>query len=125
MRGNGIWIWQLPKSDGGNLDAIAARAHGANMSTVFVKSSDGADVWSQFTPALVAALHARGLRACAWQFVYGKDPLGEAAAGAGAVAKGADCLVIDAETAYEGRYAAAQRYVAALRARSAPRTRSA
>jgi hypothetical protein len=28
---------------------------------------------------------------------------------------GADCLIIDAETAYEGRYASAQRYMAALR----------
>ena len=57
-------------------------------------------------------LHARGLRVCAWQFVYGKDPLGEAAAGAATVAAGADCLIIDAETDYEGRYAAG----AALRA---------
>ena len=47
---------------------------------MFVKSSDGADDrWAQFNPALVAALHANGLRVCAWQFVYGNDPLGEAA----------------------------------------------
>ncbi len=115
MRGSGMWIWQLEKSNAGNLDVIAARARAAGMGTVYVKSSDGADVWAQFTPALVAALRARGMRVCAWQFVYGKDPLGEAAAGAGAVAKGADCLIIDAETAYEGRYAAAQRYLTALR----------
>ena len=120
MRGSGMWIWQLEKSNAGNLDVIAARARGAGMGTVYVKSSDGADVWTQFTPALVAALHARGLRVCAWQFVYGKDPLGEAAAGASAVAKGADCLIIDAETAYEGRYAAAQRYLVALRAAIGP-----
>ena len=62
------------------------------------------------------ALHDRGLRACAWQFVYGSDPLAEAAAGAAAVADGADCLIIDAETRYEGRYAQAQSYVQALRA---------
>ena len=43
-----------------------------------------------------------GLRVCAWQFVYGADPVAEAAPGARAVAAGADCLVIDAETAYEG-----------------------
>lgn len=116
LRGSGIWIWQLEKSDGGDLDAIAARAHAARMSTVFVKSSDGDDAWAQFTPDLVTQLHVRGLRVCAWQFVYGTDPLGEAAAGAGAVAKGADCLIVDAETAYEGRYAAAQRYVQTLRA---------
>jgi hypothetical protein len=115
MRGDGMWIWQLPKSDGGNLDAIAVRAAAAGMQTVYVKSSDAASVWAQFSPQLVADLHARGLRVCAWQFVYGKDPLGEAAAGVAAVRAGADCLVIDAETAYEGRYAAAQRYLGALR----------
>ena len=116
FRGNGMWIWMLPRSEGGNLDAIAARAGGAAIGTVFVKSGDGARAWPQFQPQLVADLHARGLRACAWQFVYGADPVGEAAVGAASVQAGADCLVIDAETAYEGRYAAAQRYMTALRA---------
>ena len=115
MRGDGMWIWQLPKTDGGNLDAIAARAAAAGMQTVYIKSSDAANVWEQFTPQLVQELHARGLRVCAWQFVYGANPIGEAAAGVAAVQAGADCLIIDAETAYEGRYAAAQRYVGALR----------
>jgi peptidoglycan hydrolase-like protein with peptidoglycan-binding domain len=120
MRGGGMWIWQLPRSDGGNLDAIAARAAAAGMQTVFVKSADAANVWAQFTPRLVQELHARGLRVCAWQFVYGTNPLGEAAAGAAAVNAGADCLVIDAETAYEGRYASAQRYITTLRAAIGP-----
>jgi hypothetical protein len=115
MRGDGMWIWQLPKTDGGNLDVIAARAAAAGMQTVYVKSSDAANVWDQFTPQLVQELHARGLRVCAWQFVYGANPVGEAAAGVAAVRAGADCLVIDAETAYEGRYASAQRYIGALR----------
>src|SRR5204862_7653953 len=77
-------------------------------------------VWSQFAPQLVADLHARGLRVCAWQFVYGADPLAEAAAATANVAAGADCLIIDAEKAYEGRYAAAQRYVQTLRAAVGP-----
>jgi hypothetical protein len=118
--GDGMWIWYVSKSEGGNLDAIAARAKAAGMRTVFVKSADGADVWTQFTPQLVAELHARGLLACAWQFVYGTDPEGEAAAAAASVAAGADCFVIDAETKYEGRYAAAQRYMAALRGAIGP-----
>jgi putative peptidoglycan binding protein len=57
---------------------------------------------------------------CAWQFVYGADPAGEAAQGARAVATGADCLAIDAESAYQGRYAQAQQYIAALRAAIGP-----
>ena len=103
-----MWIWELPKSEGGDVAAIAARAHAAGMSTVFVKSSDGAD------EPLGAVQRRRSSRrctptacaSCAWQFVYGNDPLGEAALGADAVAAGADCLVIDAETQYEGKYAA-------------------
>src|SRR3954452_10928216 len=39
--GNGMWIWELPKSEGGDVDAIAARAHAAGIGTVYVKSSDG------------------------------------------------------------------------------------
>ncbi len=118
--GDGMWIWYVSKSEGGNLDAIAARAKAAGMSTVFVKSADGGNVWKQFTPQLVAELHARGLRACAWQFVYGADPVAEAAAAVASVAAGADCFVIDAETKYEGRYAAAQRYMTALRSAIGP-----
>ncbi|HWH95809.1 MAG TPA: peptidoglycan-binding domain-containing protein [Baekduia sp.] len=114
--GNGMWIWQLEKSDGGNVEQIAARAAGAGITTVFVKAGDGATAWGQFSPLLVGALHQHGLRACAWQFVYGNNPEGEAAVGAAAAAAGADCLVIDAEGEYEGKYAAAQRYMAALRA---------
>ena len=114
--GNGMWIWYVDKSDGGNPDAIALRARTAGIATVFVKSADRGTVWQQFTPQLVADLHARGLRVCAWQFVYGDDPLAEARAAVASIAAGADCFVIDAETAYEGRYASAQRYLAALRA---------
>jgi len=119
--GNGMWIWELAQSDGGDPAAIAARARAAGIATVFVKSSDGpAQRWAQFNPGLVAELHAYGLRVCAWQYVYGTNPLGEASLGADAVADGADCLVIDAESEYEDRYVAAQLYVQALRASLGP-----
>src|SRR4029077_8271224 len=99
----------------------AAQAHAAGLSTVYVKSSDGSsNYWSQFSPQLVAELHANGLKVCAWQYVYGSGPAGEAALGAQAVTNGADCLVIDAESEYEGRYAAAQRYLTELRAKIGP-----
>ena len=120
FRGDGMWIWQVPKSSGGDPLAIALKARNAGIETVFVKSSDGTTPWAQFSPALIQALHAQGVRVCAWQFVYGADPAGEAAQGARAVATGADCLVIDAESAYQGRYAQAQQYVAALRAAIGP-----
>jgi hypothetical protein len=115
--GQGMWIWYVSQSDGGNLASIVARAHAAGVSTLFVKSSDGSsNYWSQFSPELVQQLHANGLRVCAWQYVYGTNPAGEASLGARAVAAGADCLVIDAESEYEGHYGAAQTYIADLRA---------
>ncbi len=118
FEGQGMWIWYLSRSDGGSVAAIAAQAHAAGVSTLFVKSSDGSsNYWSQFSPQLVAELHANGLKVCAWQYVYGTEPVGEAALGAQAVADGAECLVIDAEGEYEGHYAAAQTYIDDLRAK--------
>ena len=116
--GQGMWIWYVKDSDGGNTASIIAQAHAAGVTTLLVKSSDGSsNYWSQFSPQLVAELHAAGLRVCAWQYVYGTNPAGEAELGAEAVANGADCLVIDAESEYEGKYAAAQTYLADLRAK--------
>ncbi len=113
--GSGMWIWYLSKSEGGSPARITAQAQAHGVRTVFVKSADGPNVWSQFTATAVAALKATGLRVCGWQFVYGRDPIGEARAAAAAKDAGADCFVIDAESAYEGRYAQAQRYMAKLR----------
>jgi peptidoglycan hydrolase-like protein with peptidoglycan-binding domain len=118
FNGQGMWIWYMSASDGGNLAAIVAQAHAAGVTTLYIKSSDGSsNYWSQFSPELVAQLHANGLKACAWQFVYGSNPVGEAEMGARAVAAGADCLVIDAEGEYEGRYGSAQTYIDDLRAK--------
>jgi hypothetical protein len=115
--GTGMWIWQLPKSSGGSLDRIGATAAQFGIGTVYVKSSDGQYFWRQFTPAMIAGMKARGLRVCAWQYVYGDLPATEAALGARAVTMGADCLIIDAESEYEGRYAAADTYIRNLRAK--------
>ncbi|HEX3873097.1 MAG TPA: peptidoglycan-binding protein [Solirubrobacteraceae bacterium] len=119
--GNGMWIWYMTKSDAGNVPAIAAQAKAAGITTVFVKSSDGStNYWPQFTAGLVSQFHSLGLRVCAWQYVYGTHPAAEAQLGAQAVAAGADCLVIDAESEYEGKYAAAQTYIQTLRAAVGP-----
>jgi peptidoglycan hydrolase-like protein with peptidoglycan-binding domain len=113
----GMWIWQLEKSQGGSLSAIAKKAKAHGVKTVFVKSSDADNYWRTFSSGLVRGLRSRGLYVCAWQYVYGSKPVSEAALGARAVRAGANCLVIDAETEYEGRYASAVKYVRALRKR--------
>ncbi|MCU0314808.1 MAG: peptidoglycan-binding protein [Solirubrobacteraceae bacterium] len=115
--GQAMWIWVLDRTERGDPARIAARARAAGVTAVYVKAGDGASLWRQFTPQVVAALKAGGLRVCAWQFVYGRRPLAEARVGAAAVARGADCLITDAETAYEGRRASAVVYLRELRAR--------
>lgn len=115
LHGRAMWIWELGLTDGGDLSRIIAGARYYRITTVIIKSSDGVSAWSQFNPQVVAALHAAHLKVCAWQYIYGNHPGVEANLGADAVRDGADCLVIDAETEYQGRYVAAQAFVRDLR----------
>lgn len=112
----GMWIWELPATDGGNLATVIAQAKQYGIGTVFVKSGDGNAMWSQFNPTLVSELHAAGLHVCAWQYVYGNQPVAEAKVGIQAVRDGAECLVIDAESQYQRKYVQAQKYMGTLRA---------
>jgi hypothetical protein len=113
--GRGMWIWVLGSSNGGSVSSIIARARSNGIRTLMIKSGDGAGAWSQFNRGLVSTLHANGFRVCAWQYVYGVHPAGEAQVGAASVHDGADCLLIDAEAEYEGRYVQAQTYIRTLR----------
>jgi hypothetical protein len=115
LAGDGMWIWYLSRSSHGNLGKIAARAHARGIDTVLIKSGDGTTYWRQFSSSVVAGLHARGLNVCAWQFIYGRKPGKEARIGAAAVARGADCLVLDVEGQYEGRYPQASTFMSMLR----------
>jgi putative peptidoglycan binding protein len=115
LAGRGMWIWYVSRSSGGTVSGIVATARKYGMSTLIIKSSDGPTMWSQFNSSLVSSIHASGFRVCAWQYVYGNHPLLEAQVGAEAVHDGADCLVIDAEGEYQGKYVAAQSYITQLR----------
>jgi hypothetical protein len=115
LAGRGMWIWDISQSDGGSVSGIINTAHRYGINTVMIKSGDGRTMWSQFNPTVVRELHAAGLHVCAWQYVYGNFPLQEAAVGATAVNDGADCLIIDAESEYQGKYVQAQSYITRLR----------
>jgi hypothetical protein len=120
LAGDGMWIWYLSRSSHGNLNALANRAHARGIETVLIKSGDGKKYWSQFSSGVVSGLKARGLNVCAWQFIYGRAPVKEARVGAAAVVRGADCLVLDVEGQYEGRYPQASTYMTTLRSMVGP-----
>jgi hypothetical protein len=115
LAGDGMWIWYVNRSSHGRVGKIASRAHRYGIETVLIKSGDGTTYWKQFSAGLVSALHARGLKVCGWQFIYGRSPTTEARIGAAAKDRGADCLVLDVEGQYEGRYAQASTYMTTLR----------
>jgi hypothetical protein len=120
LTGTGVWIWHVARSDGGTPQAIAARAHAANVTTLIIKAAHGPVSWPQFSPELIAALKSNGLRVCAYQRLLGRRPLAEADAAVRAIRAGADCFVIDAEIELEGRYREAQAYMTALRGAVGP-----
>jgi hypothetical protein len=118
--GTGMWIWQLPRAYGGSVSRIVAKARRHGVRTLFLKSGDGTRRWSQFNSFVVAAFKRAGLRVCGWQYMYGRRPLAEAYVSAYAKQQGADCFVIDAESEYEGKYAAANDYILKLRSLVGP-----
>jgi hypothetical protein len=120
LAGDGMWIWYVSRAQRGDPTKIANRARNRGIEVVLIKSGDGKKYWRQFSSSLVAALKARGLRVCAWQFVYGRAAKREARVSAMAVRRGADCFVIDAEGHYEGRYAQASTYMRTLRSMVGP-----
>lgn len=68
-----VWIWNLPKSDGGDPAAIVKRLQAAGCAGVFVKGCDGAgpftNEWTAIA-ALAAALRAAGLGFATWGYNY-------------------------------------------------------
>lgn len=110
----GMYVWYVNQTQGGDPVKIATRAAKYRIKTVYIKAGDGPNYWTQFD-SIVAPLKQLGLRVCAWQFVYGSKPIGEADVAARAIQAGADCFVIDAEGQYENKYTSASQYITRLR----------
>jgi len=118
--GDAMWIWLLERSDRGDLGRVVRRARRNGLELVILKAGDARAQWTQVSPELVGSLHAAGIRVCGYHFVYGEAPRAEARVSAAIARTGADCLVIDAEGTYEGRYRQAEVYMRALRRRIGP-----
>lgn len=113
----GMWIWYVSSSHGGDTREIIKQARRSKIGTLYIKSGDGTDVWSQFNKPLIRKFQKAGLNVCGWQYVYGDKPAQEAKVSAVAKRRGADCFVIDAEAEYEGNYSGADKYIRELRRR--------
>lgn len=78
--GKGMWVWKYRQTEGGNADAIVARAVAAGLSQLWVRVGDSRDGFygADVLAALVPAAHARGLAVIGWGFPYLWDPAGDA-----------------------------------------------
>jgi hypothetical protein len=127
LYGKGYFIWQIPRCEGGDPAAIAARAIEAGLSHVLIKIADGPD-WAynydldrgvDLIPPVVGELRNAGIEAWGWHYIMGDDPVGEARI---AVERtrglGLDGYVLDAEAQYKrsGKTNAARRFMSDLRA---------
>ncbi len=125
LTGKGFFIWKIQECEGGSQAAIVSVAKAAGLSHVLIKIADGMNhsnvdkaSGTDFVPPLVQALHAAGIQAWGWHYIYGDDPVGEAwNGGRRARALGLDGYVIDAEREYKaaGMDVKAQRFSADLR----------
>lgn len=125
LQGKGFMIWQIARCEGGNPQAIATAAKAAGLTHVLIKIADSTyayniDKTSQkdLVPPVVDALRAKGLKVWGWHYVYGYNPVGEAAIAVQRVKQFAlDGYVIDAEAEYKlpGRDAAARSFMNELR----------
>lgn len=111
--GTALWVTEVPAVDAPA--QLAREASAAGVGTLLVKAADGSTPEPQFSAALVSGLREAGVGVCGWVFAYGEAPQAEAAAAVAAAREGAECLVVDAEGQYDGRYYPAQVYVRALR----------
>lgn len=67
LTGLGIWIWELPKCEGGHVPSIVAKAKRCGVSFLLVKAGDE-KTNGQVTPELVTELRAGGIECGAWWY---------------------------------------------------------
>lgn len=106
--GKGYWAWKIRYCSGGDPKTIAQVAKESGYSHVVMKIADGelsynvGDDGVDLAKALVKELHAVGIYALGYHYLYAYDPDGEAAKGVERVAQtGVDGYVMDVEHEYK------------------------
>ncbi len=124
ITGKGFYIWIISRCEGGNPQAIAAKAKEAGLSHVLIKVADGPYPYNvvnkvDLVPALAAELKAAGIQVWGWQYIYGSTPTNEAVTAIHRVQTlGLDGFVVNAEAEFKkaGRAETAKAYMKILRA---------
>lgn len=115
----------------GGYQAAIAKCRAAGVDGVFLKGADGGSNWvydsqhsEQFTPVVIQAFHAAGLKVIGWQYVYGGNAAnatwstvaGEGASMVWMLDQGADGVCFDPEDEFQGKPSQAIQECQAVRA---------
>ncbi|NDJ36218.1 MAG: hypothetical protein GYB64_16300, partial [Chloroflexi bacterium] len=108
LEGKGFYIWKVQDCEDGDPARILRRAVDSGLSHVLVKIADGTRSYNaNRARPVVEALKEAGLQVWGWQFVYGRDPYGEADIAIQRVRSlGVDGFVVNAEDDYKNNRAA-------------------
>jgi len=126
LAGKWIWAWNWRRCDGGDPQAVATRLKSAGCRGALVKAFDGGHWFDQGLAFrdIARRLHARGVGAGAWGYLYGEDTAAEAARAIETAQCGeADLLVLDVESEFKGHPEAALDVCRRIREALGPRTR--
>jgi hypothetical protein len=77
--GKGMWIWQPDQADGGDPNAIVARAKATGLTHLYVRTGSSIDGFNaaEFLDVLLPVAHANGIRVIGWDFPYFDDVEGD------------------------------------------------
>lgn len=81
LGGKGMWIWKANRTEGGDVDAVVARATATGLRQLWVRVGDSRDGFyaAEYLAALVPKAHTAGLAVIGWGFPYLHDPAADAA----------------------------------------------
>lgn len=119
LTGKGMYIWKIQNCHNGSVSEITRRAVNSGYSHVLIKIANGIYSYNydwekkiDLVPPLVAALKAEGIQAWGWHYVFGDQPVEEAAKAISRIRElGVQGFVINAEGHYKGKYAAATSFM--------------
>jgi hypothetical protein len=108
--GKGMWIYESDKTEGGNVDAIVAKAKAAGLTHLYVRTGSSWDGFyaAPFLDRIVPAAHAAGLMIYGWDFPRLLSPEDDVARAKAAIQhrtpgkQHIDGFAADIETASEG-----------------------
>jgi hypothetical protein len=97
--GRYVWIWELNRSEKGDVAKLVQRAHDLGLAGYILKTHDGSSFWHQANA--VQEFKNEGLSCGAWGYCYGKNISGELDAIRKTAALNPDFYVMDVEAEFE------------------------